>query len=118
LGYSKKIYIGKSILRVGISSKKLKKFGRLLVQMTKAGRLAFIPDQVIMKTWKTALVHCQALCSVLMDGCKKTVHIWQCDWLAINAAFTNKVAVQPMVQASRDGQNRSLMTLLKEYRKL
>ena len=50
-----------------------------------------------------------APCSVWMGGCKETVHVCCCHWLAVatSAAFTAKAATWPAVQTSRDGRPRT-----------
>ena len=71
-----------------------------------AGRLGLIHSRVISMTWKTIL---PALCSVLMGGCKGTVHMRCFRWLTISEAFTVKAAMWPKARASGNGCCRPLV---------
>ena len=56
-----------------------------------------------------------ASCSAMMDGCKETVHMRCCHWLATSSAFTTKIAAWTTAQANEDRLRRPLVTLRKEY---
>lgn len=60
-------------------------------------------------------LHEQKVISCLaLNGCKEKVHARCCHCLALNAAFTTKVAAWPTAQASGDGLRWPLATLRKQ----
>ena len=70
-----------------------------------------------MFAWHSVLDTCPTSCSVLIGGCKETVHARCIHWLTVatSAAFTAKAVTWPTARTSGAGRRRPLVTLRKQY---